>query len=45
MWLHTNYQYCGTNELIYKTEIESQMQKTNLWLPGGNGGDKLGDWD
>ena len=25
----------GTNELIYKTEIESQMQKTNLWLPGG----------
>ena len=27
----------GTNELIYKTEIESQMQKTNLWLPGGKG--------
>ena len=24
------------NELIYKTEIESQMQKTNLWLLGGN---------
>ena len=23
----------GTNEFIYKTEIESQMQKTNLWLP------------
>ena len=23
----------GTNELIYKTEIESQIQKTNLWLP------------
>ena len=36
----------GTNELIYKTEIESQIQKTNLWLPGGKGGkDKLGDWD
>ena len=37
----------GTNELIYKTEIESQMQKTNLWLPGGKvkGRDKLGDWD
>ena len=38
----------GTNELIYKTEIESQMQKTNLWLPGGKPGmgrDKLGDWD
>ena len=36
----------GTNELIYKTETELQMQKTNLWLPGGKGGrDKLGDWD
>ncbi len=23
----------GTNEPIYKTEIESQMQKTHLWLP------------
>ena len=36
-----------TNEFIYKTEIELQMQKTNLWLPGGKGGgrDKLGDWD
>ena len=28
----------GTNELIYKTEIDSQMQKTNLWLPGVKGG-------
>ena len=28
----------GTNELIYKTEVESWMQKTNLWLPGGAGG-------
>ena len=26
------------NELIYKTEIESQMQKRNLWSPGGKGG-------
>ena len=36
-----------TNEFIYKTEIELQMQKTNLWLPGGKGGgrDELGDWD
>ena len=24
-----------TNELIYKTEIDSQIQKTNLWLPKG----------
>ena len=29
----------GTNELIYKTEIESQMQKTNLWLPRGESRD------
>ena len=37
----------GTNELIYKTEIESQMQKTNLWLPDGKGEgkDKMEDWD
>ena len=27
-----------TNELIYKTEIDSQAQKTNLWLPKGKGG-------
>ena len=27
----------GTDELIYKTEIESRMWKTNLWLPGGKG--------
>ena len=31
----------GTNELIYKTEIDSQTQKTNLWLPQGTGKDKL----
>ena len=36
----------GTNELIYKTEIELQMEKTNVWLPGGRERmDKLGDWD
>ena len=23
-----------TNELIYGTEVESQMWKTSLWLPG-----------
>ena len=27
-----------TNELIYKIEIDSQAQKTNLWLPKGKGG-------
>ena len=26
-----------TNELIYKTEIDSQTQATNLWLPKGKG--------
>ena len=36
----------GTNEPIYKTEIESQMYKEHLWLPRGKGGrDKLGDFD
>ena len=36
-----------TNELIYKTETDSQISKTNLWLPMGNVGDsdKLGVWD
>ena len=33
----------NTNELVYKTEIDSQTLKTNLWLPKGKGGeDKLG---
>ena len=27
-----------TNELIYKKEIDSQTQKTNLWLPKGDKG-------
>ena len=34
MW---NLKY-DTNELIYKTEIDSQTQKTNLWLPKRKGG-------
>ena len=36
-----------TNELIHKTEIDPQTQKTNLWLPKGKGKgrDKLGVWD
>ena len=33
------------NELICKIEIDSQTQKTNLWLPKGKGGGKLGVWD
>ena len=27
----------STNELFYKTEIDSQTQKINLWLPKGKG--------
>ena len=37
-----------TNELIYKTEADSQTKKINLWLPKRKGGErrnKLGDWD
>ena len=34
MW-NLNY---DTNELSYKTEIDSQTQKTNLELPKGKGG-------
>ena len=32
MW---NIKKNDINEFIYKTEIDSQMQKTNLWLPKG----------
>ena len=28
-----------TNELIQKTEIDPQTQKTNLWLPKGKAGE------
>ena len=34
MW---NLKY-DTNEFIYKTETDSQTQKTNLWLPKWKGG-------
>ena len=36
-----------TKELIQRTEIDSQTQKTNLWLPTGKGKgiDKLGVQD
>ena len=27
----------GIDELIYKTETDSQTQKTNLWLPNEKG--------
>ena len=36
----------GTNESIYKTEIQSQIQRANLWTPKGQEqGEELGDWD
>ena len=38
----------GTNEPIYRTETESQTQRTDLWLPRGEGAgqekDGLGVW-
>ena len=36
----------NTNELIYKTEIDSETEETNLGLPKGKSGgrDKLGVW-
>ena len=33
-----------THVFVYKMKVESQMQKTNLWLLG-HGENKLGDWD
>ena len=42
----------GTDEPVCKEEIETQMQRTNVWTPSrksGGGGwwwcDELGDWD
>ena len=35
------------NELICRTETDTQTLKTNIWLPkgtGGGGGDGLGVW-
>ena len=41
MW---NLKKKDTNELIYKTETDSQNLKTNLWLPKGTGGGGRMDW-
>ena len=30
-----------TNELIYRTETDSQISKSNLWLPKGKCGGKV----
>ena len=37
MW---NLKKNDTNERIYKTEEDSQTQKTNSWLPKGKGGEQ-----
>ena len=39
MW---NLKKKDTYELIYRTEIDSQTLKTNLWLPKGAGGGQGG---
>ena len=36
MW---NLKKYDTNELSDKTEIDSQTEKSNLWLPKGKGGE------
>ena len=33
------------NEFIYKTETDSQTQKTFMVTKGERGRDKVGDWD
>ena len=43
--VYTQNLKAGNKKPIYKTEIESQIQQTNLWLPSGQGRDKLGDGD
>ena len=38
----------GTDEPVCNAEIETQVQRTNVWAPRGErggGGDELGDWD
>ena len=41
MW---NLKY-DTNKLIYRTETDSQTQRTALWLPRGKGGGGGRDWE
>ena len=35
----------GTNELICRTKMDSQISQTNLKATGGRGKDGLGVWD
>ena len=41
MW---NLKY-GTNERIYKSQVNSQTQSSHLWLPRGNRGGRRMDWE
>ena len=46
--MHTcGIQKSGTDERVCKAEIETQMQRTNVWTLRGErrGWDELGDWD
>ena len=48
IWYYTymrNLKKNDTNELIYKTETDSQTYRTNLWLPGGKRGGEGTDWE
>ena len=35
---------CDTNEVIYETETDSQIERTDLWLPRRVGREELGGW-
>ena len=36
----------GINGLICKAEIETQLQRSNIWIPRGKGvWEELGGWD
>ena len=36
-----NLKKIDTNELIYKTDVDPQTSKTNLWLPKGKVGGEI----
>ena len=41
MW---NLKY-DTNELIYETETDTWVQRTDLWFPRGREGERGMDWE
>ena len=42
-WTRVSSEYNDTNELIYKTDIDSQAEKANTLVPKGKGGGSEGD--